>query len=198
MFGKKKLSPVEQAKEWKTNIRQQGRDLERQLRKIEREEEKLKLKVKTLMKQGNGDAVMPLVQELAYSKKAKSKIVKTRTQLDSMVRSIDIQIAEAKVCGAFTQSAEVTHLLNQLVSLPELQQSMVGLQGEMQKAGLVAEQVDEAFEMLDEEVEDPELSVRLVFNEIATEVNKTSKTPIELQPIEPEEIEENPRVALAH
>lgn len=201
MFGKKQVPPQEQAKEWKTTIKHQSRELDKQMRKIEREEEKVKLKVKNLMKQGQQDAVLPLVQELSNSKRAKSKILKTRTQLDSMVRAIDMQIAQIKVCGAFSQSAEVTHMLNQLVSLPELNATMCKLQGEMQKAGMAAEAVDETMGMLDEENEDPELAVRLVFNEIASEVNKQSsnKVFIPLQPIEPEEIEDDPQAAaLAH
>ena len=143
------------------------------------------------MKQGHADAITPLVQELVNSKKAKSKMIKTRTQLESVGRQIDIQLAQVKVCGAFQQSAEVTHMLNQLVKLPEIGQSMMTLQQEMQKAGMAAETLDDAIEMVQEDDEDPELAVRLVFNQIATEVNQQAgKVKVELQPIQPEELEE--------
>jgi charged multivesicular body protein 3 len=201
MFGRKKLSPQEQAREWKKNIRDQVRGLDRQTRSIEREEEKLKTKVKTLMRQGHSDAVAPLVQELVNSRKAKSKILKTKTQLESIGRQIDLQIAQVKVCGCFQQSAEVTHMLNGLVRIPELQQTMGVLQQEMMKAGIAADAVDDTIEMVQEDEEDPELAVRIVFNQIANEVNASAgQTKVQLQPIEPEELQDEPELAasLAH
>lgn len=196
MFGKKKLSPTEQAKEWKKSLKEQVRGLERQTRHIEREEDKLKNKVKLLMKQGHSDAVAPLVQELVNSKKAKSKILKTKTQIESIGRQIDLQLAQVKVCGCFQQSAEVTHMLNSLVKIPELQQTMCTLQQEMTKAGMASEAIDDTVEMIQEDEEDPELAVRLVFNQIANEVNATgTKNKVELQPIEPEELEAEPEMA---
>ena len=201
MFGRKKVPPEQQAKEWKKTLKEQVRGLDRQTRHIEMEEQKLKNKVKLLMKQGHSDAVTPLVQELVQSKKAKSKILKTRTQLESIQRQIDLQLAQVKVCGAFSQSAEVTHMLNQLVKLPELNATMCKLQQEMQKAGMAEEAVDDAIDMVQEDEEDPELAVRLVFNQIANEVNAAAgKTKVELQPIQPEELEEEPELAkaLAH
>ena len=192
MFSKKKVPPEEQAKAWKKSIREQVRGLEHQTRHIEREENKLKLKAKQLMKQGHQDAVMPIVQELVHSKKAKSKLLKTRTQLESISRQIDLQIAQVKVCGAFSQSAEVTHMLNQVVKLPELNATMVKLQQEMQKAGMAEEAVDDAIDMVQEDDEDPELAQRIVFNEIAKAVNtEAGKQKVELQPIAQEELDEN-------
>lgn len=195
MFGKK-VDPKEKAKEWKRAVKTQSREMDKQMRHITREEEKMKAKVKLLMKQGHTDAVEPLVKELVMSKKTKSKILKTRTQLDSIIRQIDLQIAQIKVCGAFQQSTEVTHMLNSLVKLPEINATMMKLQQEMQAAGMAGEMIDESMEAIEDDVEDPELAVRLVFNEIAKEVNATAgKTKIEYQPIEPEELEDNPEIA---
>ena len=115
---------------------------------------------------------MLLVQELVHLKKAKSKLLKTRTQLESINRLIDLQIARFKVCGAFSQSAEVTQMLNQVVKLPELNATMVKLQQKMQKAGMAEEAEDDAIDMVQEDEEDPELAQRFVFNEIAKSINQ--------------------------
>ena len=72
---------------------------------------------------------------------------------------------------------------------------------EMTKAGMAAETVDDTIEMIQEDEEDPELAVRLVFNQIANEVNASgTRKKVELQPIEPEELEAEPEIAqaLAH
>ena len=197
MFGKKKLPPAEQAKEWKKEIRQQRRMIDRQIRKIEMEEDKVKLKIKTLMKQGHGDAVMPLVQGIAESKKARSKLLKTGTQLDSLIRQIDLQVAQVKVTGCFKQSAEVTHMMNQFVKLPEMQATAQRLSQEMQKAGLASEMMDEALDEVngDVEPEDQELAVKMIFNEIAKEVTKQTGKPIEMIPVSQEEIAADPEAA---
>ena len=189
-----KLSPQDRAREWKKSIRQERRGLERSMRKIEREEEKVKLKVKNLMKQGHSDAIMPLVKEIAASKKSRSKLLKTCTQLDSMVRQIDLQIAQVKVCGTFQKSAEVTKMMNQMVRLPEMQNTMMHLQQEMEKSGLMEETIDETMDMMqdDTEAEDQELAVKLVYNEIAKETSKQTGKPIEQIPIDQEELDENP------
>ncbi|KAH0792265.1 charged multivesicular body protein 3 [Histomonas meleagridis] len=194
MFGGKKLSPQERAKQWKQTIRTERRAINRQMLKIEREEEKIKQKVKLLMKQGHQDAVMPLIAEIANSKKTRSKLLKTCTQLDSMSRQIDLQMAQVKVCGTFQKSAEVTRMMNQMVKVPEMQRTMMQLQQEMEKSGLTEEMLDETMDELngDTEAEDQELAVRLVYNEIAKDVSKTTGKPIEQIPIDQEEIEENP------
>ena len=197
MFGKKKLPPQEQAKEWKKSIRAERRGIDRQIRKIEVEEEKVKAKVKLMMKQGHQDAVMPLVQSIAQSKRAKSKLLKTGVQLDSLVRQIDMQIAEVKVAGCFKASAEVTHMMNQLIRLPEMQATAQRLQLEMQKAGLATEMLDEALDEVngDVEPEDQELAVKMVFNEIARDVQKQTGKPIAMIPVSQEEIAADPEAA---
>ena len=190
---KKKVPPQEQAKQWKTTIRQQRRQLEHQSRRIEREEERLKTKVKTMIKQGQGQAAMPLVSELANSKKARSKILKTCTQLDSLMRQIDLQIAQVKVCGAFQQSTEISHMMNQMVKLPEMQATMVQLQKEMEQANLAQEMTDDAMDSLDDtDPEDQELATKLVYNSIVNEINKNGTKHIEPIPVDQSEIDENP------
>lgn len=195
MFGKKAPPPQEQAKEWKKNIKAQRRQIERQSHKIETEEERLKLKVKTLIKQGHQDAALPIVGELVNSRKARSKMLKTCYQLDSLIRQIDLQIAQVKVCGAFKQSTEVTHMLNQMIKLPEMQHTMMQLQQEMEKSGLAGEMIDEAMEQDEEDPEDAEVAAKLIYNQIAQEVNKTSAKPVPLIPVSQEEIEEDPKAA---
>ncbi|KAK8886973.1 Charged multivesicular body protein 3 [Tritrichomonas musculus] len=190
---KKKVPPQEQAKQWKTTIRQQRRELEHQSRRIEREEERLKLKVKNMIKQGQGQAAMPLVTELANSKKTRSKLLKTCTQLDSLTRQIDLQMAQVKVCGCFQQSAEISHMMNQMVKLPEMQATMVQLQQEMEKANLAQEMTDDAMDAIDDtDPEDQELATKLVYNSIVSEINKTGTKQIEPLPVDQSEIEENP------
>ena len=197
MFKKKKVPPQEQAREWKRGIQKERRTLERQIRKIEMEEDKVKMKVKQLMKQGHQDAVMPLIQGIAESKRAKSKLLKTCVQMDSLCRQIDLQVAQVKVTGCFQQSAEITHMMNQFVKVPEMQAAMQNMSKEMMHAGLAGEMIDDAMNEVtgDVEPEDQELAVKMIYNEIAKDVAKTTGKPVQMMPVTPEEIAADPDAA---
>jgi charged multivesicular body protein 3 len=196
MFGKR-LPPDQQAKEWKASVRAQKRTVERQIRHIEMEENRIKAKIAPLIKQGQTDAAMPLVQSIAQSRKARSNLLKTCTQLDSLVRNIDLQLAQLKVTGCFKQSTDVMHMMNQMVRLPEIQEAAQRMNMEMQQAGLIGEMVDDAFDsaMDQESPEDQELAVRLMYNEIAGQINKTAAKPVALLPVNQAEIDADPAAA---
>jgi charged multivesicular body protein 3 len=197
MFGKKKVPPQEQAKEWKNGIRGQKRGIERQIRHLEMEETKLKQRITSLMRQGQGDAAMVIVKSLALSRKTRSNLLKTCTQLDSLVRQVDLQITQMKVTGCFKQSAEITHMMNQMIRLPEMQQTMAQMAMEMEHAGLAGEMMNEAMDQIGPqgEPEDEDLAVRLVYNEIAGEVNRTAQKPVPLIAVDPGEVAADPAAA---
>jgi len=193
----KKVPPQEQAREWKKGIRAQRRGLDRQMAKIEREENTIKVRVKTLIRQGQGDAVLPLIRGLAESKKARGQLLKTGMQLDSLVRQIDLQIAQLKITGAFQASAEVTHMLNQMVRLPEMQATMQQFAQEMQVAGMACEMMDDAMGEIADEVdpEDQDLAVRLIYNEMAADIARSSGKEIPLMPVSAAEVAADPKAA---
>jgi charged multivesicular body protein 3 len=197
MFGKKKVPPQEQAKEWKNGIRGQKRGIERQIRHLEMEETRMKQRITTLIRQGQGDAAIPIVKSLALSRKTRSNLLKTCTQLDSLVRQVDLQITQLKVTGCFKESADITHMMNQMVRVPEMQETMARLAMEMEHAGLAGEMIGEAMDQIGPqgEPEDEDLAVRLVYNEIAGEINRTAKTPVALIPVDPGEVAADPAAA---
>jgi charged multivesicular body protein 3 len=197
MFGKKPIPPAEQAKQWKASIRGEVRKIERQMNTIEREEGTIRQKIASLCRQGHEDAVMPLVKSVVQSRRARSQLLKTSTQLGSLIRQIDLQMAEVRVSGCFKQSTEIMHTLNQMMKLPEMQATVQQLATEMNRAGLAGEMIDDAMGEIGSGVdpEDEDLAARLVFNEIAKEVNKTARQPVTLLPVDPSEVEADPHAA---
>jgi hypothetical protein len=197
MFGRKKVPPEEQAKAWKANIREQKRGVQRQINRIELEENRVKAKVSAMIKQGQTENAMPMVQSIAHARRARSNLLKTSTQLDSLVRQIDLQLAQLKVTGCFKQSAEITHMMNQMLRLEEVQAVAQQMNMEMANAGLIAEMVDESLEQAtaQEAPEDQDLAVRLVYNEIAGQINKTAARPVPVLPVDQAELDANPQAA---
>jgi DNA primase catalytic subunit len=197
MFRARNVPPEEQAKSWKTSIRAQRRAIERQMWSLEREEQRIKSKITPLIRQNQSEVAMPMVRSIAESRKTRSHLLKTCTQLDSLVRQIDIERAQVKVFGCFKQSTEITHKMNQVLRVPEIQQAAQQLNMEMQAADLLAETTNEALEMATEQEapEDQELRVRLMYNEIAAQINKNAARPVALLPVDQAEIDADPDAA---
>jgi charged multivesicular body protein 3 len=194
MFRKKTVPPQEQAKEWKKGIRAQRRGIERQIRALETEEGRLKPSLTALMRKGDVSSAMPLLRSIAGSRKARSNLLKTCTQLDSLVRQVVLKITQMKVAGCFKQSTEITHMMNQMIRIPEMQQTMAQMAMEMERAGLAGEMLDEAMDQVGPqgEPEDEELAVRLLYNQIAEEMNARAPNQVALIHVDPSEIEADP------
>jgi charged multivesicular body protein 3 len=167
------------------------------MRRIERDELPIKQKIATLCKQGHQDVVMPLVQSIVQSRRARYQLRTTCAQLNSLVRQIDLQMAHVRVSGCFTMSTDIMHTLNGMMRLPEMQATMTNLAREMGHAGIASEMLDDAMGEIGSgvEPENEDLATRLVFNEIAKEVNRTARQPLGLLPVDPAEVEADPRAA---
>ncbi len=63
-------------KKWRTTIRQQERDLDRQIRGIENEELKVKQTLKQAAKRGDNATLRMLGKEIVRARKAREKMVK--------------------------------------------------------------------------------------------------------------------------
>ena len=90
LFGKK-VDPQEQAKEWRRSLKSEARGLDRQVRKITMEEQKVTRSIKDAAKKGQNDVVKILAKELVHSKKAKSRIYAAKAQLHSVEMQIQQQ-----------------------------------------------------------------------------------------------------------
>lgn len=89
--------------------------------------------------------------------------------------------AQNKVMGHLQKSAEVMRVMNNLIKLPEIAQTMMSLQKEMVKAGVIEDMVDDVMEQDDEELEDEaEEEVEKVLAEITSDLfEKAGAVPLQ-------------------
>lgn len=162
IFGKK--VPLEQrVRDWRSNLRAEDRQLQKQLRDIEVEEKKLMKTIKTEAKNPAArQACKSLAKELVRSRKAKDRIIGTKAQLNSVSLQLQQQMAQIKVSGCLNKSADVMRAMNQSMRLPVMSAQMQAMSREMMKAGIMEEMMEDVFESLDEEDEE----------EVEEEVNK--------------------------
>lgn len=151
-------SPEEQAKEWIRQLNTEQRNLERQIGRVEREQQHTRVLMKQAAKKGDNDAVRILALELVRSKKAVSRLRVAKVTMNSVCMSLKNQIMQLKMKNAVSKSAEVMHHMNQLIKIPELNATMQTLSKEMSKAGLIDEMMNDTISStLDAEISDTEV-----------------------------------------
>lgn len=152
--------------EWCHKIRKEGYQLERQVRAIRNEEEKVKRSLKQAAQKGDRDTCTILAKEIVHSRKAVNRIFTTKAHLSSVQMQMKNQLATLRVAGALSKSTEVMSAMQNLVRVTEISGVMREMSKEMMKAGIIEEMLDETMESI-EDTEDLE-------EEVQSEVDKVS------------------------
>ncbi|PVD30545.1 hypothetical protein C0Q70_09813 [Pomacea canaliculata] len=180
LFGKtNERPPKEMVQEWTHKIRKEGYSLDRQIRNIQREEEKTKRMLKDAAKKGDKDTCRILAKEIVHARKAISRIYASKAHLNSVQLSMKQQLANLRISGALEKSTQVMVSMQQLLKVPEIMATMREMSKEMAKAGILEEMVDDAMESVndDEELEEAaEGEVDKVLWELTAAIGATAGT----------------------
>ena len=152
---KKKTDPQAEMKKWKRELAKEGRQMEREIRKMEEAENKSKAECQKLAKAGRVDACKIIAKEIVRTRAARERLLVARTQISSVSMQLQTQAAMVRAAGCMKKSGEVMAVMNKLVKLPELQKTMMNMQREMERAGLVDEMIQDSMDMMDgDDIED--------------------------------------------
>ncbi|KAK0084610.1 hypothetical protein PV325_006718 [Microctonus aethiopoides] len=157
LFGKTpERNPKDQVQEWTHKLRKEGYQLDRQVRAIQREEDKVKKSLKDAAKKGDKDVCKILAKEIIRARKACNKIYTSKAHLNSVSLQMKNQLATIRVAGSLSKSTEVMQAMQSLVKVPEVAATMRELSKEMMKAGIIDEMLDETMDSIEdsEEMED--------------------------------------------
>uniref|UniRef100_A0A8D1F7E5 Charged multivesicular body protein 3 n=1 Tax=Sus scrofa TaxID=9823 RepID=A0A8D1F7E5_PIG len=95
LFGKtQEKPPKELVNEWSLKIRKEMRVVDRQIRDIQREEEKVKRSVKDAAKKGQKDVCVVLAKEMIRSRKAVSKLYASKAHMNSVLMGMKNQLGK--------------------------------------------------------------------------------------------------------
>lgn len=171
LFGKNQSqSPKDQVQEWTAKMRHESRLLDRQIRSIQREEEKAKRLLKeTASKGGDKEACSIVAKEIIQARKAISRIHVSKAQINSVVMSMRNQLATVKIAGSLQKSTDVMKSMQQLIKVPEVAATMRDLSKEMMRAGIIEEMMEDTMESLDDQ-EELEEAAQLEVDKILWEV----------------------------
>ncbi|XP_055692923.1 charged multivesicular body protein 3 [Lutzomyia longipalpis] len=151
LFGKSsQRDPKEQVNEWSAKLRKESHQLDRQIRGIQREEEKVKRALKEAAKKNDRDTCTILAKEIIRARKAVTRIYTSKAHLNSVQLQMKNQLATLRVAGSLQKSTEVMAAMQSLVRLPEVAGVMREMSREMMKAGIIEEMMEETFESIED------------------------------------------------
>ncbi|XP_033231587.1 charged multivesicular body protein 3 [Belonocnema kinseyi] len=151
LFGKsQEKNPKEMVQEWSHKLRKEGYSIDRQVRAIEREEDKVKRSLKDAAKKGDRDVCKILAKEVVRARKACGKLHTSKAHLNSVSLQLKNQLATIRVAGSVSKSTEVMQAMQSLVKVPEVAATMRELSKEMMKAGIIEEMMDETMESIED------------------------------------------------
>lgn len=139
-------------------MRKEQRQVEQQINKIQREQNKVKMSMKQAAKKEDTASLRILALELVRSKKAVSRMYAAKATMNSVAMELQHQMAQLKITGAMQKSTEVMKNMNELVRIPEVGKTMRELSKEMTKAGMMEEMVNDTLDdALNGDISDTEL-----------------------------------------
>lgn len=125
--------------------------MDRQIKGIQREEEKTKRMLKESAKKGDKDSCKVLAKEIVNSRKCVNRLHASKAHLNSVQLSMKQQLANLRIAGALEKSTQVMQSMQKLVKVPEIMATMRDMSKEMMKAGILEEMMEDAMETVDED-----------------------------------------------
>lgn len=124
--------------------------MDRQVRSIQREEDKVKRTLKQAAAKGDRDTCIILAKEVVGARKAVNRIYTTKAHLNSVQMQMKNQLATLRVAGSLQKSTEVMQAMQNLVKLPEIANVMRDMSKEMMRAGIIEEMLEETMESVED------------------------------------------------
>ncbi|CAI6369252.1 unnamed protein product [Macrosiphum euphorbiae] len=171
IFGKSAtVDPKDQVKQWTSTIRKETYKLDRQIRGIQREEEKVKRSMKEAAKKGNKDVCIILAKEILRSRKTINKLITSKTHMSSIQMQMKNQLSVLRMAGSLQKSTEVMQTMHNLIKVPEVAATMRDLSKEMMKAGIIEEMLDDTMENVMDDPEDMEEEAQSEIDKVLWEI----------------------------
>lgn len=143
--------PKEQHRKIRTLVRRNGRSLDKSLRELNALQSKTQALIKRSAKQNDTRSVRIYARELYQINKQYKRMYTSKAQLQSVGMKIDEAFRMQSLQENMALSAGLMREVNSLVRLPYLQSSMMELEKELVKSGLISEMIDDTMEMATED-----------------------------------------------
>ncbi|CCD27369.1 ESCRT-III subunit protein VPS24 NDAI_0K01780 [Naumovozyma dairenensis CBS 421] len=187
--------PKEQQRTIKTMLKKNSRAIEKSLRELSALQKTSQQLIKRSAKKNDIKAVRTYAKELYAINKQYERMYTSKAQLESVSMKIEEAFKMKNLSEQMGQSTGLMMEVNSLVRLPELQGTMMELEKELMKSGIISEMIDDTMEAVGESNEEMEeeadAEVNKIIEQYTTEkFNKVNEVPVtDLDNAEPQEEE---------
>ncbi|AAS50819.2 ABR049Cp [Eremothecium gossypii ATCC 10895] len=151
------VDPREQHRKLKAILRKNQRQLDKSLRELAALKGKTQVLIKKSAKTNDVKTVRIYAKELYQINKQYDRIYTSKAQLQSVGMKIEEAFHMNKMQQTMAQSAGLMREVNSLVSVPQLRSTMMELEKELLRSGIVSEMVNDSLENIDMTVDDEEV-----------------------------------------
>ncbi|KAK7208081.1 Snf7-domain-containing protein [Myxozyma melibiosi] len=162
--------PAEQMRKCNSLLRKNERQLEKQVTSLAGLESKTKSMIKQAAKRGDVSSARILAKELYHVRQQRSRLFKSKAQLQSVGMQVREAFAVRKIQGSMKASTGIMKDVNTLVRMPELSGTMRELSQELMKAGIMDEMVGDTLDGLDEADDTMEMEADAEVDAILSEI----------------------------
>lgn len=188
----------EQQRNIKSLLRKNSRQIDKSLRELSALQNKTQALIKKAAKKNDIRNVKLYAKEMYYINKQYTRMYTSKAQLESVSMKIDEALRMRSLSNQMASSAGLMREVNSLVRLPQLQGTMIELEKELMKSGIISEMVDDTMESVGESEElseevDAEVNkiVEQYTNEKLEKADKAPTTELSMPAEEEEEVPED-------
>lgn len=166
-------SAEERTKACRARIRKMKREIDQQIRDVERATKVTEREIKSCAKRNDAASARALAREIVQARATVSKLYTSKAQASSVESALAHRVATQTSARSIERSAEVMKHMNALVKTAAVREEAMELSREMMKAGVMAELLDDALDVaLDDDVDEEETNraIEDVLREIAGEI----------------------------
>jgi charged multivesicular body protein 3 len=162
LFSSGSVNWDEKLKFWKEHLRLQKTTIESEIRKLDLLDTETKRLLKLEYKDRPRSEQVIIVKELVHLRKCMGRLYETISTIKSVETSLILTVSQMKMNQAIGKSTEILKSVNKLISVPLLSATMREFAIELEKAGVIQDELTE----LKEEEEEEEILDEAVNEEI--------------------------------
>jgi charged multivesicular body protein 2A len=168
VFGKEK--PLkEQLRENKRMITRAIRELDRERRTLEKEEQRLTIEIKKMAKENQMKAVRIMAKDIVRTRQYIAKFIEMRSHLQGCALKLQTVKSHAAMAEAMANTAKAMHKMNKAVNVPAINKMMVEFEKENMKSEMMQEIMGDAIDDAMEGEENEEEEAKIV-NQVLDEI----------------------------
>ncbi len=163
-------------KDMRKNIRESVREIDRQIYATNRLVKSAEKDLEKKVKEGCPKAVLrQYAKNAVQARKQKEKHMRTKQQIKGVEYSVNHMIMNIKMTKIMGKSTDIMSNMNNLAKVPEISKTIMDMQMQMEKHGLINEMIDDTMEEMDDDDYDVDEGVDELINNMEDKLNGTTK-----------------------